>query len=106
MRILLFNEIPRTIKVSEAMFSSPLWGFLYLIKQSKAIEDAYQFSSPRWGFLFLMLFKTGNALSYKAFSSPRWGFLYLILIITAIEVAVVTVLVLSLGISLFNNTQW
>ena len=82
MRILLFNEIPRTIKVSEAMFSSPLWGFLYLIKQSKAIEDAYQFSSP------------------------RWGFLYLILIITAIEVAVVTVLVLSLGISLFNNTQW
>ena len=59
MRILLFNEIPRTIKVSEAMFSS-----------------------------------------------PRWGFLYLILIITAIEVAVVTVLVLSLGISLFNNTQW
>ena len=83
MRILLFNEIPRTIKVSEAMFSS-----------------------PRWGFLYLMLFKTGNALSYKAFSSPRWGFLYLILIITAIEVAVVTVLVLSLGISLFNNTQW
>ena len=82
MRILLFNEIPRTIKVSEAMFSSPLWGFLYLIEQSKAIEDAYQFSSP------------------------RWGFLYLILIITAIEVAVVTVLVLSLGISLFNNTQW
>ena len=75
MRILLFNEIPRTIKVSEAMFSSPLWGFLYLIEQSKAIEDAYQFSSPRWGFLYLMLFKTGNALSYKAFSSPRWGFL-------------------------------
>ena len=79
MRILLFNEIPRTIKVSEAMFSSPLWGFLYLIEQSKAIEDAYQFSSPSWGFLYLMLFKTGNALSYKAFSSPRWGFLYLII---------------------------
>ena len=54
---------------------------ILLFNKEKIIPRAKgkMFSSPRWGFLYLMLFKTGNALSYKAFSSPLWGFLYLII---------------------------
>ena len=85
-----------------AEFSSPLWGFLYLILNTQMKKLQILFSSPLWGFLYLIQFFPANPFPWHMFSSPLWGFLYL-MIMTTHWMCVHYVLVPSLGISLFNK---
>ena len=86
-------------------FSSPLWGFLYLILNTQMKKLQILFSSPLWGFLYLIQFFPANPFPWHMFSSPLWGFLYL-MIMTTHWMCVHYVLVPSLGISLFNKCRY
>ena len=60
-------------------FSSPLWGFLYLIAITLAIVTVLIVLVPSLG---ISLFNPSVGIDITAqlqFSSPLWGFLYLIL---------------------------
>ena len=73
--ILLFNLITTVFQTENGKsFSSPLWGFFYLI-DTEFISPIYQglFSSPLWGFFYLIKFDTSNVTDMR-FSSPLWGF--------------------------------
>ena len=61
----------------------------------------YLFSSPLWGFLYLIKWSDDGDKMLWRFSSPLWGFLYLIIEKVFLEEKN-EVLVPSLGISLFN----
>ena len=65
-------------------------------------DNVYRFSSPHWGFLYLIIHILKGDIIMIVFSSPHWGFLYLMSIRRAFN-DYKTVLVPSLGISLFNN---
>ena len=60
------------------------------------------FSSPLWGFLYLILSKEIKKINRNQFSSPLWGFFYLINSCNVLQI-VRMVLVPSLGILLFNG---
>ena len=60
------------------------------------------FSSPLWGFLYLMGITIPEYTDNKGFSSPLWGFLYLMSFAVIPFTVTLMVLVPSLGISLFN----
>ena len=64
------------------------------------------FSSPLWGFFYLILITELVTANDKTFSSPLWGFFYLIIISKLLRVQKETVLVPSLGILLFNYNQF
>ena len=103
--ILLFNDTKAGLSEKKGrQFSSPLWGFFYLmIEKNCYIVVKKLFSSPLWGFFYLILGrKTFKALF--PFSSPLWGFFYLIFKAKSGENKI-TVLVPSLGILLFNEQK-
>ena len=101
--ILLFNIEELDEEESEVVFSSPLWGFFYLMNVLGGRKmNRLEFSSPLWGFFYLifgfsrtrwsvkilvpslgiLLFNELNmsaAEMQTEFSSPLWGFFYLIL---------------------------
>ena len=88
------------------LFSSPRWGFLYLISSKESNRKLeVRFSSPRWGFLYLITQEWLDKQRETMFSSPLWGFFYLIIVVHFI-VKNFCVLVPSLGILLFNNVGW
>ena len=99
--ILLFNTFKLFSMVSLAPFSSPPWGFFYLIVTfDSAFNRTQWFSSPLWGFFYLIKFDTSNVTDMR-FSSPLWGFFYLINYAGSFNFKS-SVLVPSLGILLFN----
>ena len=55
--ILLFNNGVRYEGWTIRTFSSPLWGFFYLMELLDSLDDkqALEFSSPLWGFFYLIL---------------------------------------------------
>ena len=63
------------------MFSSPPWGFFYLIygASSATGDKGASFSSPLWGFFYLMAINKKLSVIEYRFSSPLWGFFYLII---------------------------
>ena len=76
--ILLFNLITTVFQTENGKsFSSPLWGFFYLIKFDTSNVTDMRFSSPLWGFFYLIVGVTGFEPA-TPFSSPLWGFFYLI----------------------------
>ena len=91
------------MKKLSLLFSSPLWGFLYLISNMLYYSHRVtKFSSPLWGFLYLITKFLPFPIRGNWFSSPLWGFLYLM---TGFQPSncTIRVLVPSLGISLFNG---
>ena len=108
------------------MFSSPLWGFFYLICIETAVKHfsvhmvlvpslgillfnsglnsigiILKFSSPLWGFFYLIIFLY-ILVAVSPFSSPLWGFFYLMASTSTSIFVIASVLVPSLGILLFN----
>ena len=124
--ILLFNNRLESERYIKRMFSSPLWGFFYLMIMNSifATYSTKAFSSPLWGFFYLILNPAAiiSAITVLVpslgillfniylqfnknrhwFSSPLWGFFYLMRYEDNIEKLKKEVLVPSLGILLFN----
>ena len=65
--------------VVKKLFSSPLWGFFYLILGRKTFKALFPFSSPLWGFFYLIEIGAPIIEDPLTFSSPLWGFFYLII---------------------------
>ena len=61
------------------MFSSPLWGFFYLIPSSGAVDKSAAVLVPSLGILLFNM-NSGDFFIWDevTFSSPLWGFFYLI----------------------------
>ena len=100
--ILLFNKTFGFSRTRWSVFSSPLWGFFYLIHLMVIWVIFLKFSSPLWGFFYLMKNYKIKTKNKGGFSSPLWGFFYLIMAKNQINFTKM-VLVPSLGILLFNN---
>ena len=102
--ISLFNSPQQFFKQNYIEFSSPLWGFLYLISPNFLHRKGGVFVLvPSLGISLFNRCKPNTfSVCVMKFSSPLWGFLYLIKNNSIINVTV-NVLVPSLGISLFND---
>ena len=84
--ILLFNKTFGFSRTRWSVFSSPLWGFFYLIHLMVIWVIFLKFSSPLWGFFYLMKNYKIKTKNKGGFSSPLWGFFYLISIALARDI--------------------
>ena len=69
--ISLFNIEVMIYRSKKILFSSPLWGFLYLMIMRGTNSKEVKFSSPLWGFLYLIstvLLLDGNTASSRPLS--------------------------------------
>ena len=125
--ILLFNNFRISHRLASYQFSSPLWGFFYLIGNRKHKSQVSLVLVPSLGILLfnretvldtsalmnvlvpslgILLFNSnevGLLIRLEVFSSPLWGFFYLMGVEFINSDRQRLVLVPSLGILLFNN---